>query len=104
MRILSSHEGSRPDPRLERLMRRIVLVGVLLVLALPVARGHNAWLGAGPLWLLGMPLVAWWALHRFALPRVPQAGTSGVRSRRRSGPQARRRPTARARVRIAHAA
>jgi hypothetical protein len=104
MRILSSHESPQPDPRLDRMMRRIVLVGALLVLALPVARGHSAWLGALPLWLLGMPLVGWWALHRFALPRVPTLGLRSARSPRRTGPQARRRPTLRARARIAHAA
>jgi hypothetical protein len=103
MRIPSSNE-TQPDPRLERLMRGVVLVGALLVLALPVARGHSAWLGAGPLWLFAMPLVGWWALHRFALPRMPRPAPSSARSRRRIGPQARRRPAARARTRIAHAA
>ena len=77
------------DPRLERALRRIVLVGLLAVLALPAARGSSALLGWLPLWLLAMPLSAWWALHRFALPRWPSP--VGVQRRRRVRPQARRR-------------
>jgi hypothetical protein len=104
MRIPASNVIQPPDPRLERALRRAVLAGALLVLALPVARGHSLWLGALPLWLLGMPLVSWWALHRFALPRLSPTGASSARARRRSGPQARRRPGLRMRTRIAHAA
>jgi hypothetical protein len=104
MRIPSSYPSAPPDPRLDRMMRRIVLLGALLVLALPIARGHSVWLGAGPLWLLGMPLVGWWALHRFALPRVPTLARLDVHARRRSGPQARRRRPSKARARVAHAA
>ena len=102
MRNPSSNET--PDPRLDRLMRGVVLVGALLVLALPIARGQSAWLGAGPLWLFAMPLVGWWALHRFALPRLPTLAGSDVRARRRSGPQARRRRPSKPRGRVAHAA
>ncbi|HVR80926.1 MAG TPA: hypothetical protein VHF02_02375 [Luteimonas sp.] len=70
------------DRRLELALRRIVLIGAALVLAVPAARGYSPWLGALPLWLLGMPLVSWWALHRFALPRWPrQVATTGRRRR-----------------------
>ena len=79
------------DARLERAMRRLVLVGVALVIALPAARGYNPWFGAMPLWLLAMPLVAWWALHRFRLPRWPQPVTTSARRRRSGNAQARRR-------------
>jgi len=79
---------SSPDPRLERALRQCVAVGALLVLALPAARGYSAWLGALPLWLLGMPLVSWWALHRFRLPRAPRETS---RRRRRNRVQASRR-------------
>ena len=78
------------DPRLERALRRIVLVGLLAVMLLPAARGSSALLGWLPMWLLAMPLSAWWALHRFALPRWPQAAGM-VQRRRRMRPQARRR-------------
>jgi hypothetical protein len=92
MRTLQQHSNPACDHRLDLAMRRIVLVGAALVLAVPAARGHSFWLGALPLWLLGMPLASWWALHRFRLPRWPQPAATSAR-RRRSGntPQARRR-------------
>lgn len=98
------HVATTPDPRLERALRRIVLTGALLVLALPVARGHSVWIGALPLWLLGMPLASWWALHRFRLPRLSQPVMPGGQRRRRSVAQARRHPDTRQGRRIAHAA
>jgi hypothetical protein len=81
-----------PDPRLERALRRCVAIGALLVLAVPAARGHSSWFGALPLWLLAMPLVSWWALHRFRLPRRSQPRPETARRRRRNTVQARRRP------------
>jgi hypothetical protein len=54
------------------------------------------------LWLLAMPLVSWWALHRFRLP-LPQHALPGARRRRRGSPQARRRQ-ARGRPAFARAA
>ncbi|RXQ98744.1 hypothetical protein [Pseudoxanthomonas composti] len=87
---------SRPhavDPQLDRVLRRAVVLGALAVLLIPAARGHSDWLGWMPLWLLGMPLVAWWALHRFPLPARPRR-RSRLQARRRVGPQARRRPVA----------
>ena len=61
--------GSRPDPALERLLRTWLAAGLLAVLLVPALRGSSAWLGWWPLWLVAMPGVAWWALHRFRLPR-----------------------------------
>lgn len=75
-----------PDPQLERLLRRVVAIGLALVLLFPLARGQIPWLGWAPLWLVGMPLAAWWALHRFRLPLWHRDA-----SRRRGRPQARRR-------------
>jgi len=92
MPALHRNHAATPDPRLERGLRQIVLTGVLLVLALPVARGHSLWFGALPLWLLGMPLASWWALHRFRLPLLPPPALSVARRRRRHPVQARRRP------------
>ena len=86
MPALHRRDVVRPDPRLERLLRRLVGAGLLLVLVLPAARGHSQWLGALPLWLLAMPAASWWALHRFRLPQP-----APVRARRRHGGQARRR-------------
>ncbi len=81
-----------PDPRLDLWLRRSVWMGCALLLLLPAARGHSQWLGWLPLWLLGMPLAAWWALHRFRLPRWSRGRLDelGYRRRRR-GVQARRR-------------
>ena len=91
--LASRSQATAPiDPRLERALRRIVLFGLLAVMLFPAARGSSALLGWLPLWLLAMPLSAWWALHRFALPRWPQP-VAGQR-RRRMRPQARRRAQA----------
>ncbi len=92
-----------PDPRLERLLRRSVLVAGLLVLCIPLARGHNVWFGSIPLWLLGMPLVSWWSLHRFRLPRAPRP-VAGIGRRRARTTQARRYDGHRAVSRLTRAA
>ncbi len=80
-----------PDPRLRRALWQALWFGTVLVLLFPAARGHSAWLGWMPLWLLGMPLSALWALHRFRLPRLPLPPSSARSLRRRRGGQARRR-------------
>jgi hypothetical protein len=100
---VSSPARHVPAPQLDRVLRTLVLTGLALVLLLPVARASTAWLGWMPLWLVGMPTVAWWALHRFRLPVWPARG-GGVSGRRRRGQaQARRRarPARPARVRAA---
>ena len=104
MPALRSACGVATDPRLERAMRRLTLAGVLLVLALPIARGDSMWLGALPLWLIGMPLSSWWALHRFRLPRFGPPVVQVIKPRRRSAAQARRRPSARSPRRVVRAA
>lgn len=99
-------EPQRPDPGLERALRRIVLAGALLVLAIPAARGSSPWLGALPLWLLAMPLASWWALHRFRLPRLQpkREPAAATRRRRRGVAQARRRKLSLNGPGVAHAA
>ena len=83
------------DPRLDRILRRLIGWGVLAVLLLPAARGSSLWLGWMPLWLVAMPLASWWALHRFRLPqRATERARVSVPRRRRRGVQARRRPVA----------
>lgn len=109
MSTLHSGVVATPDRRLELVLRRAVGSGALLVLALPVARGYSFWFGALPLWLLGMPLASWWALHHFRLPRWPHTVTTdaGTGRRRRAGTvQAWRRGACLVRGRggIAHAA
>ena len=91
--LSNSQAASARDPRLERALRTAIVAGLALALLLP-ARSH--WLGWTPLWLLGMPLSAWWALHRFRLPRPTMIS---ARRRRRPGGKARRRhPTGQRRL------
>ena len=85
-------ESESPDPRVLRCVRQVALAGLALVMVWPAMRGNSAWLGWLPLWLVGMPLTAWWALYRFRLPaawwvRGHHARRTPVRRER---PQARR--------------
>ena len=70
---------------LDAILRHAVILGTLAVLLIPAARGSNAWFGWLPLWLVGMPLAAWWSLRGFPLPAV------AVRLPRRRRVQATRR-------------
>ena len=80
------------DPRIERALRTWITWGALAVLLIPAARMNTTWLGWLPLWLVAMPAVAWWALHRFALPQWrATVAVDGQRKRRRIGAQATRR-------------
>lgn len=83
-----------PDPRVLRWVRQATLAGLALVLVWPAMRGSNPWIGWLPLWLLGMPLSAWWALYRFRLPALPRRQPRQRRAPRQR-PQARRLRTAR---------
>jgi hypothetical protein len=94
-KLISSKDAAiATDPQLERSLRLLLLTGVALVLLLPAARGQSDWLGWLPMWLVGMPAVALWSLHRFRLPlrKVASRGdASPSLRRRRPGTQARRR-------------
>lgn len=92
------NEHERPDPRVLRCVRQIALAGLALAVVWPAARGYSQWIGWLPLWLIGMPMAAWWSLYRFRLP-ASFYRASRVRSTRR-GAQARRvrgKPSVRAR-------
>lgn len=79
------------DPRLRLALNAWLGLGMLAVALLPAARGSSLWLGWMPLWLVLMPASANWAMHRFRLPRWPQAVAAATRQRRRrSHGQARR--------------
>jgi hypothetical protein len=56
--------------QLDAFLRHAVILGTLAVLLIPAARGSSEWLGWLPLWLVGMPLAAWWSLRRFPLPQL----------------------------------
>jgi len=88
----------RADPRVLRSVQQLALAGLALVLVWPAARGSSAWLGWLPLWLVGMPLAAWWALLGCPLPVRALA-----RRLRRQGGQVRRLPTRARRARAATA-
>jgi hypothetical protein len=90
----SARPASAPDPQVLRGVRQAALAGLALVLVWPAARGSSEWLGWLPLWLVGMPWLAWWSLYRFRLPKALLRRRSG----RRRGPQARRRSRVPARV------
>jgi predicted MFS family arabinose efflux permease len=93
-RFPARSESTRTHPQLERSLRLLLGAGLALVLLLPAARGFSEWLGWWPMWLVGMPAVALWALHRFRLPArvtVARKGVQAAPRRRRSGAQARRR-------------
>lgn len=92
------------DPRVEEVLRYVVAIGAALVLLLPAARSFSAQIGWLPLWLLAMPLTAWWALHSFRLPRRAADGLPAPARRRRAGAQARRRARPLARAAAARAA
>ena len=81
-------EAESPDPRVLRCVRQAALAGLALVLVWPAMRGSSAWIGWLPLWLLGMPLSAWWALYRFRLPASWRNRRQHAGGRQR--PQARR--------------
>jgi hypothetical protein len=72
---------------LDVLLRHAVTLGTLAVLLIPAARGSSAWFGWLPLWLVGMPLSAWWSLRGFPLPqldmRMPQRRRSQALRRAR---------------------
>lgn len=79
------------DPQLRRSLRLALLCGLAMVILLPMARGSSEWLGWLPMWLVGMPAIALWSLHRFRLPLSTAATASLAPRRRRPGTQARRR-------------
>ena len=83
---------------LDSALRHAVILGTLAVLLIPAARGSSDWLGWLPLWLVGMPLAAWWSLRGCPLPRV------AVALPRRRRVQALRNRRGRASTRLARAA
>ena len=85
-------EAELPDPRVLRCVRQATLAGLALVLVWPAMRGSSVWIGWLPLWLVAMPLTAWWALYRFRLPAAWWVRGHHARRTlvRRERPQARR--------------
>jgi len=80
-----------PARPLDQVLCTVLMTGLALVALLPAARGQHALLGWLPLWLVAMPAMAWWALHRFRLPGWPRAVVPAPARPRRPVAQARRR-------------
>ena len=85
--------------QLDAVLRHAVILGTLAILFIPAARGSTQWLGWLPLWLVGMPLAAWWSLRGFPLPQMAMA-----RMPRRRRAQALRRSRGRRAMPLRHAA
>lgn len=101
-----STEARAPSTVLDEILCTALAVGLVLVALLPAARGVSA-VGWVPMWLVGMPAVAWWAVRGFPLPaaREPRRVPVAVhRHGRRAAPQARRRARAAAPVESRRAA
>lgn len=78
---LQSRPVVRPvDPRLTRLLSQWVILGLLLCIALPAARGYNLWIGWLWYWLLAAPAMALCVLHRARLRAVVQRTLRTLRS------------------------
>ncbi len=94
----SDSHDSLSSGALDRLLRQVVILGTVAVLLIPAARGSSALIGWLPLWLMGMPLAAWWSLRRFPVPRM------ALRMPRRRRVQALRRSSVHPRVKLPRAA
>ena len=94
------HQSNHSDvfDSIDRLLRQVVILGTLAVLLIPAARGSSALIGWLPLWLMGMPLAAWWSLRRFPMPRV------ALQMPRRRRVQALRRSRIQPRIKLPRAA
>lgn len=89
-RVALPLDAAARSPALDRALRRLLLWGAVLSLLFPAA--SSEWLGALPLWLVGMPASALWALHRCPLPGFASVARTAKGSRRRGRRvQARRR-------------
>ena len=101
----SAQTAAEPiDPRLEDVLRYAIAIGATLLLFVPATRGSSEVFGWLPLWLLAMPLSAWWAVHRFRLRAATAEHRDHTTRRRRNGPQARRRARQLARPALPRAA
>jgi hypothetical protein len=103
MNPAARHADPAAHDTLEAALRAAVAFGLFAVLLLPAGRGYSQAVGWLPLWLVAMPLSAWWALHGFALPRWSRRTGALARARRRT-PQARRPRRDRPAPRLARAA
>ena len=89
----------QPRPATDRWLLQALVAGLSASVLLPFAQAHTATFGWLPLWLVGMPLAAWWSLRGFPLPQMAMA-----RMPRRRRAQALRRGRGRRAMPLRHAA
>ena len=89
--------------RTDRLLRRWLVAGIVVMALVPAARGHSQWIGWLPYWLLLAPALSLALLHRLRLAslqrrlmRRPQR--AATRPRRQAS---RPRPTLRRTLQVA---
>lgn len=63
-RTLPTPHPASPDPRLARALWQWFVLGLLLVILFPAARGYSDAIGWLPFWLLAAPASALCVLHR----------------------------------------
>lgn len=86
------------DAVLRAVLIGALFLGAIALLSFPGLRTGATAIGWPPLWLIGMPAVAWLTLFLRRLPRRRKLASSAVLRRRRPGlVQARRRPAPRRR-------
>lgn len=91
----------RSDATLPAAMLGLLFLGAVALLSFPGLRIGTSAVGWAPMWLLGMPALAWCTLFLRRLPRRRKLASSAVLRRRRLGlAQARRRPAPRHRQRV----
>ena len=100
-----AHAASTADPAADRLLHLalpgLVFLGAIALLSFPALRSGVTALGWAPLWLIGLPAIAWLTFFLRRLPRRRKLASSAVLRRRRPGlVQARRRPAPRRRARV----
>ena len=96
-----SAADSAPDCLLHAGLLGLLCLGAVALSSFPALRTGITPIGWAPLWLVGLPAVAWLTLVLRRLPRRRKLASSAVLGRRRPGlVQARRKPVPRRRARI----
>lgn len=97
----ASAVDSRPDRLLHAGLFGLLCLAAVTLSSFPGLRAGATAIGWAPLWLIGLPAVAWLTLVLRRLPRRRKLASSAVLRRRRPGlVQARRKPVPRRRPRI----
>lgn len=97
----SSDADVPADATLRALLISALCLGAVALLSFPGLRTGGTAVGWAPMWLLGMPALAWCTLVLRRLPRRRKLASSAILRRRRPGlAQARRRTAPRRQQRV----